>query len=64
MQLDNKKKDSPTPQQNIRAFKTLLSKDFELLPWCFETSSKTGVGRTELLGYISSVRQLAKEDGS
>ncbi len=63
VQLDNRKKDGPTPQQNIRMFKTMLAKDFERLPWCFETSSRTGAGRTELLGYISSVRQMHEASG-
>jgi GTP-binding protein len=63
-QLDNKKKEGPSPAQNIRTFKTLLSEQFERLPWCFETSSKTGAGRTELLGYLSSVRQLHVASGN
>lgn len=62
LQLDNRKKDCPSPQQNIRAFKAMLAKDFERLPWCFETSSKSGIGRTELLGYLSSVRQMHDAD--
>ncbi len=44
--------------RNIRAFKELLAKDWEELPWCFETSSKTGGGRVELLNYVASLREL------
>jgi GTP-binding protein len=44
--------------RNVRTFKELLAKDWEELPWCFETSSKNGAGKSELLGYLASLRQL------
>lgn len=44
--------------RNVREFKKALAKEWEALPWCFETSSKSGSGRSELLGYIASLRQL------
>lgn len=43
---------------NIRAFKQALAADWEALPRCFETSSKTGQGRSDLLGYLASLREL------
>ena len=45
-------------RRNIRSFKELLSADWEDLPWCFETSSKSGDGRSDLLGYLASLRAL------
>lgn len=60
LQVDQRKKDSPSPAQNVRAFKRLLTRDWEELPLCFETSGKTGAGKSELLGYISSVHQMYK----
>ncbi|KAL6758731.1 P-loop containing nucleoside triphosphate hydrolase protein [Haematococcus lacustris] len=56
--VDNRKKDLPTPAANIKAFKTMLAADWEALPWCFETSSRTGTGKAQLLGYLASLRQL------
>ena len=44
--------------KNIRAFKELLAKDWEAIPWCFETSSKEGKGKSEVLGYLASLRDL------
>jgi len=59
-QMDQRKKDGPSPAQNARAFKRMLSQDWEELPWCFETSGKTGVGKSELLGYIASINEMFK----
>ncbi|GAX74646.1 hypothetical protein CEUSTIGMA_g2094.t1 [Chlamydomonas eustigma] len=56
--IDSNKKEGPTCSKNIRAFKQMLAKDWEELPWCFETSSKTGSGKSELLGYLASLRAL------
>lgn len=44
--------------RNIRTFKQLLLAEWEELPWCFETSSRTGGGRSELQGYLSSLKDL------
>ena len=64
MQVDQKgKKGMPTPRQNITAFKRQLQAEWEELPWCFETSSKTGTGISELLGYMASVRELLLSTG-
>ncbi|GFH06813.1 EngB-type G domain-containing protein [Haematococcus lacustris] len=59
--VDNRKKDLPTPAANIKAFKTMLAADWEALPWCFETSSRTGTGKAQLLGYLASLRQLHRQ---
>ncbi|KAG1656611.1 hypothetical protein FOA52_008434 [Chlamydomonas sp. UWO 241] len=61
--LDNvkrstKKVKATPPARNIADFKRALSAKWERLPWCFETSSKTGTGKSQLLGYIASLRQL------
>ncbi|GIL71045.1 hypothetical protein Vretimale_4113 [Volvox reticuliferus] len=56
--IDNRKKEMPANAQNIRAFKQLMSEEWEELPRCFETSSRTGAGRSELLGYVASLREL------
>jgi len=56
--LDMRKKDSPSAVHNIPAFKRILARDWEALPLCFETSSKTGAGKTELLAYLASLRIL------
>jgi len=63
VQMDQRKKDSPSPTQNVRAFKKMLIDDWEELPWCFETSGKTGMGKSELLGYIASINEMFKENG-
>ncbi len=55
---DNRKKDSPPSSANIRAFKTLMAEEWEALPRCLETSSRTGAGKSELLGYLASLREL------
>lgn len=57
--LDVQKKDMPTNVANMRAFKSLLAEEWEELPWCFATSSKTGAGKSELLGYLASLRAMA-----
>jgi len=61
--MDHRKKDSPSPAQNVRAFKRMLINDWEELPWCFETSGKTGMGKSELLGYIASINEMYKRSG-
>ncbi|MEW5300619.1 MAG: hypothetical protein WDW36_003535 [Sanguina aurantia] len=61
--MDTRKKDAPTPQQNILALKKSLSADWEALPICFETSSRTGAGKTELLSYLGSLRELHLAEG-
>jgi len=61
--VDHAKKQGPSPAQNITAFKKLLAKDWRALPWCFETSSKTGAGSAEVLGYLASLRQMHKQTG-
>ncbi len=48
---------------NVAAFKQALLEDWEALPACFETSSKTGAGRTELLQYLASLRALHEQQG-
>ena len=58
---DARKRGGPSPAQNAAAFKRLLLQDWEALPPCFETSSRTGAGRAELLGYLSSLRRLEEE---
>jgi GTP-binding protein len=63
LQADSKKKEGPTPVANIKSFKLMLAADWEALPWCFETSSKTGQGKTELLGYLASVREMYRRTG-
>jgi len=60
---DAAKKGAPTPAQNVRAFKKALSQVLEVLPWCFETSSRSGRGRSEVLGYLASLRELARRNG-
>ncbi|MCC7503885.1 MAG: YihA family ribosome biogenesis GTP-binding protein [Saprospiraceae bacterium] len=44
-------------EKNVQAFLNELSKHWETLPPYFVTSSEYRTGRTELLGYISSVLQ-------
>ncbi|GLC37751.1 hypothetical protein PLESTB_001473100 [Pleodorina starrii] len=56
--IDNRKRDMPPNAQNVRAFKQLMAAEWEELPRCFETSSRTGAGRSELLGYVASLREL------
>ncbi|EFJ40821.1 hypothetical protein VOLCADRAFT_69046 [Volvox carteri f. nagariensis] len=56
--IDNRKRDMPPNAQNIRAFKQLMAEEWEELPRCFETSSRTGAGRSDLLGYVASLREL------
>lgn len=56
--LDAAKRGGPAPQANIRQLKTALAEEWEALPWCFETSSKTGAGRSELLSFIASLRDM------
>lgn len=58
--IDNRKKggSANANADNIRAFKKALAADWEALPRCFETSSKTGQGRSDLLGYLASLREL------
>lgn len=58
LQMDHRKKDGPSSAQNVRAFKKMLVDDWEELPWCFETSGKTGLGKSELLGYIASINEM------
>jgi GTP-binding protein len=59
---DAKKKDSKGSTVNIRNFKLELLKEWEAVPPCFETSSKTGIGRSEVLAYISGLKQLHESD--
>lgn len=59
--LDVVKKDMPSSAANMRAFKDALAAEWDALPWCFATSSKTGAGKSELLGYLASLRVLAKD---
>ncbi len=40
-----------------------LAEDWEALPRCFETSSRTGAGKSELLGYVASLRELHVRNG-
>ena len=61
--LDGKKRGGPSPAQNAAAFKRRLLEDWEALPACFETSSKLGLGRGEVLGYLASLRRLEEEQG-
>lgn len=57
--IDNDKKIAGgSSAKNIRAFKELLAKDWEAIPWCFETSSREGKGKCEVLGYLASLREL------
>ncbi|GMH35212.1 hypothetical protein BSKO_03080 [Bryopsis sp. KO-2023] len=55
---DKKKKGTPGPKENIEAFQQLLLKDWEYLPACFCTSSKSGAGSEQLLNYMSRLRQF------
>ncbi len=43
---------------NVAAYKEKLLETWEELPPVFVTSSETGYGRTELLGYIDELNQL------
>jgi GTP-binding protein len=57
------KTDSPpknkTPKGGyIRDFKKMLSKEWKELPMCFETSAKVATGRSDLLGFMASLRQM------
>lgn len=40
-----------------------MAEEWEALPRCFETSSKTGTGKSELLGYLASLRELHVRSG-
>jgi hypothetical protein len=42
--------------------RTPLPQEWESLPSCFTTSSKEGEGRTELLGYLASLRRLNEQE--
>ena len=57
MDLKKKGKDVSPPVQNIHAFKKALVDDqkWEALPYCFETSAKSGGGKSELLQYLASL---------
>ncbi|KXZ52873.1 hypothetical protein GPECTOR_8g254 [Gonium pectorale] len=56
--IDNRKRDGPPNAANVRAFKQAMSEEWEALPRCFETSSRTGAGKSELLGYLASLREM------
>ncbi len=58
---DVKKKAGPSAAANMAAFKRLLLEEWEALPVCFETSSATGAGRTQLLQYLASLRVLYEQ---
>eukprot|EP01024_Parvocaulis_polyphysoides_P023787 TRINITY_DN21941_c0_g1_i3.p2 TRINITY_DN21941_c0_g1~~TRINITY_DN21941_c0_g1_i3.p2 ORF type:complete len:313 (+),score=49.37 TRINITY_DN21941_c0_g1_i3:420-1358(+) len=47
--------------QNIAAFRKALAQDWEHLPQCIETSSKSGFGKTKVLNYLSQLRQFWKD---
>ncbi len=40
-----------------------MAEEWEALPRCFETSAKTGSGKSELLGYLASLRELHLRSG-
>lgn len=61
--VDAKKKSGPTPAQNMSAFKKGMLEEWASLPSCFETSSKEGKGRSEVLGFLASLRQLERTAG-
>jgi len=60
---DSKKKSGPSPTQNVNAFKKGLLEEWESLPTCFTTSAMQGQGKTEVLGYLASLRKLEEEEG-
>lgn len=60
---DARKKSGPTPQQNVAAFKKALLADWETPPPCFETSSREGRGKSELLGFLAGMRRLDRDGG-
>lgn len=57
---DLAKKDQPPPLRNQEAFKKGLLQEWEQIPQCFTSSSKTGQGTSELLQYIAGLRELFK----
>lgn len=60
---DARKKGGPTPAANAAAFKRSLAEQYEDLPAFFETSAAQGLGRSEVLGYLASLRQLEAAEG-
>lgn len=60
---DVKKKTGPSASANMAAFKRSLLEGWEALPACFETSSRTGGGKTEVLQYLASLRILEEREG-
>ena len=56
---------APGPLQNIAAFKRELleGRGFPLVPPSLVTSAATGGGKTELLGFIASLRAMFEASG-
>lgn len=60
---DPRKKAGPTPAANMKAWKTEWLQQYEELPACFETSAELGMGRSDVLNYLASLRVLEEEQG-
>ena len=58
-----RKKGEPAPAQNMAAFRRALMEDWETPPPSFETSSREGRGKAELLGFLAGMRRLEREGG-
>ncbi len=55
----------PAPAANMAAFKRdLLAQGWEAVPACFATSAKDGRGRSEVLAYLASLRELHEEEAA
>lgn len=60
---DVRKKGGAGGAANAGAFKRLLLRDWEALPACFMTSSRTGDGVGEVLSYLASLRAFRDKEG-
>lgn len=48
-------------QRNLKAYKSEMLKQWEEMPMTFVSSAESGVGRGELLAYISNLNEMMKE---
>lgn len=56
--VDKRKKGVPPASENIEAFENRLSEAWDTLPTAVATSSRSGMGKSELLAHIARLRGL------
>jgi len=62
--VDKRKKGVPPASENIDAFESRLSEVWDTLPTAIATSSRSGMGKSELLAHIARLRGLYNDHKS